>query len=247
MPAPRRRAQDAIPVASGEPGKWLPGAVFWFGQRFGRRCPSGPSGGVRSLRTHVPFVADIRTRTARARRVPAHPLVPHARGRRLRRLGGRLERASRRSSMPGAAARGSRPQAAATAGSTPARAAGLRHAFESRCCAGARHASASWLRQGACWVAPAVRARLCWRWRRCRGWTWRSVAHRTRGALDDASDRAATVSGALASGRRSLAVSSVLGQTSARKKNGPPRGRPVNKKPAASYSPRPFRAKYHRR
>ena len=57
------------------------------------------------MRTHVPFVADIRTRTAGARRVPAHRLVPSARGRRSRRLGGRRERASRRSSRPGAAAR----------------------------------------------------------------------------------------------------------------------------------------------
>ncbi len=58
-----------------------------------------------TVRTHVPFVADIRTRTAGARRVPAHQLAPLARGRRSRRLGGRRERASRRSSTMGAAAR----------------------------------------------------------------------------------------------------------------------------------------------
>jgi hypothetical protein len=57
------------------------------------------------VRTHVPFIADIRTRTAGARRVPALTLVPSARGRRSRRLGGRPERASRRSSTPSAAAR----------------------------------------------------------------------------------------------------------------------------------------------
>jgi hypothetical protein len=154
-------ALDAISVAAVRARKWLSRAGFPPAGRRGRRVACGPSGSVRSLRTHVPFTADICTRPARARRVPAHPLAPSARGRRSRRLGGRPERASRRSSMPGAAARAQRSRAAAADGSTPSRAAGLREPRESERSVRAGGASCPRMPvRGLC--APTLRARVGW-------------------------------------------------------------------------------------
>ena len=98
------------------------------------------------MRTHVPFVADIRTRPAGARRVPAHQLVPSARGRRSRRLGGRRERASRRSSTPGAAARAHRAAARDSAAPGPAAACGPGLYLAGQRSVPRRPASASWTR-----------------------------------------------------------------------------------------------------
>jgi hypothetical protein len=53
-----------------------------------------PSASAPTLRTHVLITADITACTAGARSGRSGPLVPHARGRRMRRLGGRPERAS---------------------------------------------------------------------------------------------------------------------------------------------------------
>ncbi len=65
-----------------------------------------PSDELRSLRTHVPVIANIHVCPARTRCPASDPLVPFARGRLRRRLGGRPERApSDAPSAPSAAAR----------------------------------------------------------------------------------------------------------------------------------------------
>jgi hypothetical protein len=65
-----------------------------------------PSAWIPILRTDVPFIENQTSRAACARCPPSHPLVPDARGRLRRRLGGRLERAQRRiTSASSAAAR----------------------------------------------------------------------------------------------------------------------------------------------
>ena len=63
-----------------------------------------PSAGRHTVRTHVPPRPQITVRTARARRAPAHPLVPAARGRLPRRLGGRPGRARPAGASPSSAA-----------------------------------------------------------------------------------------------------------------------------------------------
>jgi hypothetical protein len=68
----------------------------------------GPSGRGPILRTHVPPATIRNVRAARSRRPPPHPLVPAARGRLSRRLGGRSGRAfTGGPSAPSAAARAS--------------------------------------------------------------------------------------------------------------------------------------------
>jgi hypothetical protein len=77
----------------------------------------GPSDGLHILRTHVPPSENIHACPAGARCPSPDPLVPVARGRPRRRLGGRSGRAS--SDDPpasSAAARAARPAAAGTAG-----------------------------------------------------------------------------------------------------------------------------------
>ena len=72
-------------------------------RRLQRRCVhmfvASPSDGSPSLRTHVPPIAQIQACAARARCAPPHPLVPAARGRLRRRLGGRPGRALQRPSI----------------------------------------------------------------------------------------------------------------------------------------------------
>ena len=71
------------------------------------------------MRTYVPQGQRFDAHAAHARGASALPLVPHARGRRRRRLGGRLDRAcgARRAPSPSSAARAE----AAEAGAAPAR------------------------------------------------------------------------------------------------------------------------------
>src|SRR5206468_8104029 len=89
----------------------LPGGAHMFGPL--------SSGAGRTVRTYVPQDERFDAHAARARGTPPLPLVPHARGRRRRRLGGRLDRAcgARRAPSPSSAARAE----AAEAGAAPAR------------------------------------------------------------------------------------------------------------------------------
>src|SRR5207249_519424 len=85
-----------------------------------------PSAGAPSLRTDVPINEELEARAAHARRPAPDPLVPLARGRLRRRLGGRPGRAGWADpSAPGAAARADEPQAC---GIAPGRSAGAARA-----------------------------------------------------------------------------------------------------------------------
>ena len=87
-----RRA--AIPVAARVCEKRLPEGVFRARAPPVRVFVPVPSAAARTLRTHVLIAADITPCPADARCARSGPLVPHARGRLRRRLGGRQGRAN---------------------------------------------------------------------------------------------------------------------------------------------------------
>ena len=192
------RMQAALQLLLPKIGSVEPNSIYRGGSA--HVFESLPSGAGPTVRTYVPQGKRFHAHAARARGALALPLVPHARGRRRCRLGGRLDRACgvRRAPSPTSAARAERLEAhAAPARRALAGRAHLRLAHAGRC---------------------ALRVR------------------RNRAPAAPSPPGAPPLIGPFASTTPTDAASR-------------PEGRLASSatKPAASYSPRPFRAKYHRR